>query len=266
MRVGYAVPILPELASYRLRVAIPSEHLGCDYAIGCTGKPTYFFKNGNTRLAETLSARGVVYDVVNDHFRGKWAADYHGMCSIADKITVGSEVMAETVMHHTGREATVVDDPYENVEQEAKCYGNGVLWFGHSVNLTSLAPYIDTEALVICTNTAHAHVPWSRENEDLALQGAAVVLMTGTNPGATSNRIVKAIRAGRFVVTPKDCAESWRELAPYIWIGDVSEGIAWALNNREDVCNKIKQGQKYVATRFSPQSVGSQWMDLFSSI
>jgi hypothetical protein len=90
--------------------------------------------------------------------------------------------------------------------------------------------------------------------------------MTGNNPGASANRIVKSLQAGRFVVTPEDCADSWRELAPYIWIGDVSDGIRWALNNREDVCQKIKQGQQYIAQRFSPESIGSQWTTLFASI
>ena len=53
MKVGYCVPILPDLASYRLRVAIPSKHLGCEYSIGTTGKPTFYIKNGNVRLAES---------------------------------------------------------------------------------------------------------------------------------------------------------------------------------------------------------------------
>lgn len=264
VRVGYCVPVLPELASYRLRVSIPARHLGCEYAVGCTGSPTFFFKNGNLRLAEALN--GVVYDVVNDHFRGKYAADYHGMCGVADKITVASEVMAEIVMHHTGREATVIDDPYENEESQPICYGNGVLWFGHSANLSSIAPYLDTEKLIVCSNWSQAHVKWTPEAEANCLRGCAVVLMTGNNPGASANRVVKALRAGRFVVTPKDCAEAWRELLPYIWIGDVAQGIQWALHNREEACNKIRQGQQYIQQRFSPQSIGSQWTELFASI
>lgn len=264
MNVGYCVPILPQLASYRLRVKIPSEHLGVPYAIGCTGKPTFFFKNGNTRLAESLNG-GVVYDVVNDHFRGKYAPDYHGMCGIADKITVASEVMAAIVYENTGRDSTVVDDPYENAQSAPKCAGNGVLWFGHSMNLASLAPYL-SHITTICTNATCATVLWSQASEEQELERCAAVLMTGTAPGASANRVVKALRAGRFVVAPEDCAESWRELAPYIWIGDVAEGIAWALNNREDVCQKITQGQQYVAQRFSPQLIGSQWAALFGSI
>lgn len=266
MKVGYWVAVLPELASYRLRVAIPAQHLGCPYRIGGMGNPTFFYKNGDTVAADAVSANGVVYDVVNDHFRGKYADDYLLMCSIADKITVASESMAETVLEHTGREATVIADPYETEEREPSCYGNGVAWFGHSANLSSLAPYVGTESLVVCSNSSKSHVPWSLENEAKCMEGAAVVLMTGNNPGASANRVVKALRAGRFVVAPKDCADSWRELSPYIWIGDVADGIAWALNNREDVCQKIKQGQQFIQQRFAPQLIGSQWADLFGSI
>lgn len=264
MKIGYCVPAMPELASYRLRVAIPAPHLGCEYVIGATGTHTFFYKNGNHRLAESL--RGpVFYDVVNDHFTGKNAPDYHAMCGVADVISCASEAMAESIKRHTGRDAAVVDDPYENGVSPPECLGKGVLWFGHAANLKSMLPYIETPHLSVCSNIAHA-IRWSPESERDALQDCAVVLLTSGNPGASANRVVKAIRSGRFVVAPKDCADSWRELSPYIWIGDVAEGIAWALNNREDVCRKISQGQKYVAQRFSPQSVGSQWMDLFGSI
>lgn len=270
VRVGYCVPVAPDLASYRLRVAIPSKYLGCEYVIGTTGKPTFFFKQGNVRLAESLKG-GIVYDVVNDHFKGKYAADYHGMCSVADAITVASERMAEVVREHTGRDSVVIDDPYETPEADPACVGNGVLWFGHAANLHSLLPHLepvgDTGAsLVVCSNFANASVPWSLENEAKCLNGAAVVLMTGNNPGASANRVVKALRAGRYVVAPKDCADSWRELAPYIWIGDVVEGIRWALNNREDACNQIAAGQKYTRERFDPKRIAGQWTDVFGSI
>lgn len=269
VRVGYCVPVVPELASYRLRVAIPSQHLGCEYRIGSTGNPTFFFKNGNVSLAEKLT--GVVYDVVNNHFKGKYAAEYHGMCSVADTITVASELMAEIVHEHTGREAVVIDDPYETPELEPKCYGTGVVWYGHAANLASLLPHMEavTEAdgsLIVCSNLMKAHVPWSLENEQKCLQGAAVALLTGSSPGASANRVVKAIRAGRFVVAPQDCAESWRELSPFIWIGDVAEGLKWAFNNREDVCQKITQGQKYTRARFDPTLIGARWTEVFASI
>jgi hypothetical protein len=264
VRIGYAVQPNPTLASYRLRVDIPRKHLGMPSTVGTTGDVTFFYKNGNHRLAESL-AGPVVYDVVNDHFKGSQAADYHAMCGIAHTITCASESMRETILRNTARDSIVIEDPWETDEVAPKVYGNGVAWIGHSANLSSLISYLTDIPIIVCSNYAGSHVPWSLENEQKVLQGAAVVLMTGNNPGASSNRVVKAIRAGRFVVCPADCAESWKQFADYVWVGDVHGGIAWALNNREEACRKILAGQHYIRERFSPQLIGSQWADLFAS-
>jgi hypothetical protein len=258
--IGYCVQPMPGLASYRLRVEIPSKHLGVPYVIGKPGNPSFFYKDGDCKLAVSLFVP-VVYDVVNDHFASK--REYREMCSVADRITCASDVMADVVWKHTGIEATVIDDPYENAELEPLCYGNGVAWFGHSANISSIRPYTEIPGLVVCSNVAGA-VPWSPVNELLTLSGCAVVLVTGNNPGASSNRIVKALRAGRFVVTPGG-VESWDRFKDFIWVGNVREGIAWALNNREEACNKIKAGQEWVRSRYSPEVIGSQWKALFAS-
>ena len=90
--------------------------------------------------------------------------------------------------------------------------------------------------------------------------------MTGTNPGASANRVVKALRAGRFVVAPENCADAWRELAEFIYVGDVRDGFNWAFNNREEACQKIVAGQQFVAQRFAPREIGTKWTGLFASI
>jgi hypothetical protein len=253
--IGYCVPVLPQLASYRLRVDLPSQHLGVPYRIGL-GDLTFFFKNGDPMVARRLKGP-VVYDVVNAHFHNP---DYRAMCEIATVITCSSDAMVGVIREATGRDSVVIPDPYENAESTPEVTGDRVLWFGHQANLASLKAYADLDPYVL---TAEA---WSLENEAKALESSAVVLLTGSNPGASSNRPVKALRAGRFVVVPEDCPESWKELSDFIWIGDVREGIAWAFANREEACRKVKLGQSYIKNRFSPQWIGSQWADLFASI
>jgi hypothetical protein len=268
MRVGYAVPHSPSLASYRLRVDIPRRHLGPGFqsCVGTTGEVTFFYKNGNHRLADALPGP-VVYDVVNDHFKGPQAMDYFAMCSVAQTITCASEAMAECIKSYTGRDATVIDDPWETEEREPSVYGEGVLWFGHSANIASLLPHIEAigPKLLICSNVRSAHVPWSLENESRCLQGAAVAVVTGGNLGASANRPVKVLRAGRFVVAPAASPRSWHQFSEFIWIGDVGEGIRWALNNREEACKKILAGQAYIREKYSPQLIGSQWAAIFAS-
>jgi hypothetical protein len=175
--------------------------------------------------------------------------------------------MAEIIHDATGRDAVVIDDPWETEEREPSVYGEGVLWFGHSANIASLLPHIEAigPKLLVCSNVRSAHVPWSLENESKCLQGAAVCVLTANNAGASTNRVVKAIRAGRFTCVPEGAPASWQTLAPYIWIGDVGEGIRWALNNREEACKKIQAGQAYIREKFSPQLIGSQWAALFAS-
>lgn len=264
--IGYAVQANPILASFRLRVQIPRLHLGRPSAVGITGKPTFFYKNGHVELAKAVKPSGVVYDVVNDHFCGKNAPEYHAMCRVADIISCGSEVMRDLVERYTGRHAVVIDDPYENEESLPACRGNELLWFGHSANIGSVRPYLDElhgAQFVICSNGTG--VEWTPTSERVCLERCAAVLMTGHNIGASSNRIVKALRAGRFVICPNP-VESWKQFSPYMWVGNVADGIEWVFNNREEACLKIRQGQDYVRERFSPETIGLKWRALFDSI
>jgi hypothetical protein len=251
--IGYCIAVSPNLASYRLRVAIPSKHVG-PHCYG-VGDVTFFYKNGNPTLARQLKGP-IVYDVVNAHFDDP---DYRAMCEVATTVTCSSQAMAEIIKAETGRDAVVIADPYENAEGAPSVSGDRVLWFGHQANIASLKPYADLP-LYVCTAAE-----WSLESEASALANAGVVLLTGSNPGASANRVVKALRAGRFVVVPEDCPESWKELSELIWIGDVRQGIQWAFSNREEACRKVLQSQSFIKTRFSPQLIGSQWADLFAS-
>lgn len=259
MRVGYCVPVLPQLASFRLRVAIPAAHLGCPYRIGAPGDVSFFFKDGDPDTAAAL--QNVVYDVVNDHFDTK--PSYREMCDLAATVTCASVAMQETIYAKTRRSAAVIDDPYENTEQKAAVTGDDVLWFGHSANLSSLFVHDIPYRLLVCTNRPGS-VWWTPESERESLRDCGAVILTSNNPGASSNRVVKAIRAGRFVVAPHG-VESWEQFEPYMWLGDPKEGLEWAFNNREEACKRIAAGQEYVRTKFSPQSIGSQWAVLFAS-
>ena len=249
--IGYCVPVNPQLASYRLRVAIPSGFVG-KHVVGGIGDVTFFFKNGNPALARRLPL--VVYDVVNAHFQDP---DYRRMCELATVVTCSSKAMVPIIKAATGRDSVAIPDPYENEEREPRV-GDGVLWFGHQANIASLRPYADLNPDV------YTGEGWTLAGEARALANAGVVLLTGSNPGASANRPIKAIRAGRFVVAPEDSPESWKELSEFMWIGDVREGIAWAFANREEACRKVAAGQKH-SRIFSPQSIGSQWADLFAS-
>ena len=265
MKVGYCVAILPSMASFRLRVAIPAAHLGCDYEIGTIGNPSFFYKHDESDADLARDCGPYVYDVVNDHFAGKYGQHYRRMIAGAAAVTCGSEQMAWRIRQETYADPIVIDDPYENQEEEPACEGNGILWFGHAANIRSLAPYVDIPNLTVCSNVPHPLVvPWSMGEERRQLATASIVLMTGT-PTASSNRVVKALRAGRFVVTPGG-VPAWDALQEFIWVGPVQEGIEWALTHREEACAKIEAGQQFLREANSPTRIALRWMDVFASI
>jgi hypothetical protein len=222
------------------------------------GDPTFFYKDGDPAVARKLSS--VVYDVVNDHFETR--PSYREMCYLADAITCASEWMQERIQGITGKVARVIDDPYENKEWMPAVAGEDVLWFGHSANLSSIRPYTDL-ITTVCSNVPWA-VQWTREAEDECLAKSAVVVMTGNNPGASSNRVAKAIRSGRYVVSSGG-VPAWDQFKPYMWIGDIRKGVEWAKQNREEACSQIAAGQRYVRTTFCPRLIASQWAGLFGS-
>ena len=271
MKVGYCVPVTPSMASYRFRVAIPAPLLGCEYEIGTIGSPSFFYKHfeGDVDLARDCGP--FVFDVVNDHFGGTHDAHYRWMTKHAAVVTVSSREMAEIVKRWTGRDAVVIDDPYENEEWLPQCEGREVLWLGHAANIQSLFDVVGGIAslpvvLTVCTNHVHDSVlRWSPDTERRSLARCAVMLVTGNNRGASANRIVKALRAGRFVVTPGG-VPAWDEWKDHIWIGDVREGIEWAFNNREEACQKVASGQNRLKEKNSPHKIAAQWMEVFASI
>jgi hypothetical protein len=252
-------------------VALPAPQLGREYEIGCTGSPTFFYKHYEGDIEIAKSCGPFVYDVVNDHFAGKLGEHYRTMCGAASKVTCSSPAMADTVKKWTGRDAIVIDDPYENEEWLPQVQGREVLWLGHAANIRSMFDAVEPLAdmpivLTVCTNYKHgAALEWSPENERRSMARSAVMLVTGNNPGASANRIVKALRAGRFVVTPGG-ASAWDEYRPFIWMGDVRSGIEWAFNNREEACAKITAGQAFVREKNSPRAIAQKWTEVFDSI
>jgi hypothetical protein len=74
------------------------------------------------------------------------------------------------------------------------------------------------------------------------------------------NRVIDSIQQGRFVLT-NDGVDSYKNLSDYIHLGSLKEGLKWALNNRDQVIEKIKQGQIYINKNHSPKTVGQRWIE-----
>ena len=265
MKVGYCVAVEPHIASYRFRVAIPAPLLGCEYVLSNFGDVTFFYKHAEGNIELAKSCPRVVYDVTNDHFSRAKGGHYREMIALATAVTCSSEWMRRRILEVTGKAAAVIDDPWETPELKPEMpEGDEVLWFGHRANLPSLRPYADIDKLIVCSNVTDV-IWWTQDSERRALDRCGTVLLTSSSPGASTNRVVKALRAGRFVVTPGG-VESWDAFAPFIWIGDVAEGVEWARAHREEACQKIEAGQAYLREKTSPKAIAKTWMEVFASI
>ena len=45
-------------------------------------------------------------------------------------------------------------------------------------------------------------------------------------------------------------------------MGDVNEGIDWAINNKDTACQMIEKGQNYIRSRYHPKIIAQQWIDV----
>jgi glycosyltransferase involved in cell wall biosynthesis len=109
-------------------------------------------------------------------------------------------------------------------------------------------------------------VEWSPEAVWAALGRCDLVLLPQDHRDAwgsvkSHNRLVEAIRAGRFAVASP--IPSYTELADYAWVGeDLAEGLAWALAHPRAAEQRVAAGQAYIATRFAPEVVGRKWAEV----
>lgn len=106
-------------------------------------------------------------------------------------------------------------------------------------------------------------VPWTLEATWRAIDACDFVLLPNDaqaawSRGKSHNRLVEAIRGGRFAVASP--IPSYRELEQFAWVGDsLAEGIRWALAHPRDAECRILAGQAAIETRFSPEAVGARW-------
>jgi hypothetical protein len=241
----------PEIASSRLRAQIPQQELA-KFGISLGRDVLVYGKHIVTQdQASHYDMR--IYDVCDDHFHTMHEKYYRFHSGWADAVTVNTPAMAETVKRETGREAIVIPDPYESEEQQAGM-GKGVLWFGHEYNLKTIDPYLPLIDRIL-TNPE-----WTRERQLSALKECSVVVIpTDERKGKSANRMIEAVRNGRFVVAGELPAHD--EFKPFMWIGDIQEGIEWAKTHRAECIDRVEACQDYIRDKYSPSTIGKMWFE-----
>jgi hypothetical protein len=249
------------LASSRYRSIIPAQRLqklgvkeGSDWLV--------IGKHGWDWAKETGGYRKVCFDVCDDHFGDKYGSHYRLGIDAADLVTCNSLEMARVILDQTGVEAIVIPDPYEQPEQPPRL-SDRLLWFGHSSNLADLAPWFDQlkNLEVVTSLNVSGVTPWSPEAmNDAFNRSGLVVIPTGKSMAKSGNRAIESLRRGLFVVA--GYLPAYADLG--IYIGNISDGVDWALDHPSLVIERIKSAQAYIEQEYSPERIAKLWLRTLS--
>lgn len=243
------------LASSRYRSIIPAQQLqklgvqeGKDWLV--------IGKHGWRWESETEGYARVCFDICDDHFKGPHGSHYRNGVGKADLVTCNSDEMARVIYEETGRQATVIPDPYEQPEKPPRVHDR-LLWFGHQTNLVDVLPYQDLPNLEIVSGLkANGVTQWSPEVMDIAFDRAGLVIIpTGKSMAKSGNRAIESLRRGLFVVA--GYLPSYGDLG--IYTGDIGDGVRWALSHQDEVIHRIKSSQAYIRDEYSPERIAGLW-------
>lgn len=214
------------------------------------------------------------------------------------EVVVPCEALGEALRQGASHPVTVIEDPYEresagNVRVSASDPVR-LCWFGQfsgpslgsvtrallqlgghlkgrrailtivagARQLVAIKQFVATMAQ---TNPAiePRFIQWSAEATWSAIEESDFVLLPqdADNPWSrvkSHNRIVETIRCGRLPLAMP--IPSYVELRDYACVrASLSEAFDWALANTEEAQRRVRAGQDYIETRFSPRVVAEKW-------
>ena len=265
----------PSIASTRYRALIPAAYLR-QHGVELCGDDGDLLIAGKHEWDTSIVARykAFVFDVCDDWFDDKeLGKHYRDMCARATVVTCNSDVMRFRIHQATGRAAVVIPDPYEH-EEWTPSWGDGLLWFGNPLNLPDFLRAVKKlqglEVPVGCISRHEDYmsdefkqliIPWSPTAVNKGFKSAAVVIIpTGKNAAKSANRLIESVRAGKFVVA--EPLPAYEEFADLMWVGDIREGVEWALKNKSECLRRVRKAQKYIGKRYAPEVVGAQWLEV----
>lgn len=219
----------------------------------------------------------------------------------ACEFVVATEALASAVRGDAHRGLHVIEDPFESAAaRPVRAWSAGpvrLVWFGAlgTVNIALIERELETLATAlpdlpirvelvgpsvaqqavqaIAARLAGAFprfsvifTAWSLAATDAAIERADFVWLPQEHQAAwgrvkSHNRLVSAIRGGRLAIASP--IPSYQELAAYAWIGEpLSAGLRWALANPQEATQRVREGQRYVEQRFSPETIGRRWAEV----
>lgn len=248
-----------EVASSRLRASIPQEELA---KIGINiGKDVLIY--GKHWVEERLlhPFKKLIYDVCDNHFDNEHGDYYRKHIKMADQVTCNSEVMRDIIKAKTGRDAFVIREPYESPEHPAGIAPR-LFWYGHKSNAKDLERLVpELKHPLLAMSNYPGHVEWSLDAfQKVMAEDCIVIIPTGRSMAKSENRMVEAIRCGKYV-----CAEhlpAYEPFTSFFELGNIPAEIDRALANPLAAMAKIKDAQEFIRDRYSPQTIAEQWLEV----
>lgn len=224
-----------------------------------------FAKPQPNEVIEAIEAKQngktVVVDYCDDHF-GRFP-HYVSFLRVGDAFACPTDEMSRRIKEY-GKDAVVIPEAYEFPLLVPHCNGRTVLWFGHRVNMYTLARVMPKLAGcdIHVVSNAPGCTPWSMQTMFVEFARADIVIIPAAAAYKSANRAVEAIRQGCFVV-----AEPHPSLADFpIWKGDIGEGIQWAYKHQKEANEATAKAQEFVESRFQPKILESAWRSLLAQL
>lgn len=286
-------------ASVRFRATVPLKGMReedgfiekVEYAK--PGELIVLAKNTNIQDVKFLIKNKIkfIFDICDD----KWNKNpelYNFACQNAKLVTTTCELLQTKIKEYTGKTAFIIPDPTEREKEEPNFDPKKHIkfsWFGgrKSFSLFNWDNVVQDIRQVTNNFSIHAicnkpekaskrltHLieakvmnmySWGYEEQGKLVRESDIVLLPlGQDMPLVKvkspNRVIDAIQQGKYVIT-NNGVDSYKELKDYIHIGNITEGLKWALNNKDQVIEKIKKGQKYVLKHHSPKIIGQRWIE-----
>lgn len=287
----------PHLASHRMRCEIPSRIINersteISSAVTSFGSPKYDVNVFSKHFApqemfdEVYHCKDkgskVVFDICDNHFNRDAKIIYERMCQLADLVTCNTFRMKEKIKQHTGRDAEIISDPITFPLLTPRVFTHGkppLLFFGHSSNLKPLFDLSeelkDYEVYVISnlpdrgSKENFTFIPWDLGGVEAVIHHFPVVVIPTKGlrfwtKEKSPNRAVDAIHSGCFVIT--DSPEIYGELEPYIYLGNIVDGLRYYEEHNKEIYNKIRDGQKFVSDKYSHEVIYNQWTTALTKV
>jgi len=243
-----------------------------------------------------------VFDICDDKWgsRKKNLVDtYNFLCKNANLVVTSTPTLANIIFRNTGKQAHVISDPVERERKEPNVkiitddttikfayYGAGknfdIIDWNKIVNdlkrvhnkieihavLGRVEKHLKTVQDLIEKKILFAY-QWTYELQDKIVDDCHFVLIPIVNvneniSAKSPNRLIDGIQRGKLVLTNTgvNSYEPFRNFSYFVSNFNYGEGLKYALNNKEEVLKRIKDGQFYIDQHHTPEVIGKKWIEI----